>query len=330
MPEGICSVEFDPETGAFGEPTTLAQPLNPSYVLMDRSAQVLFAVRETTKDEDPALLSFSTGAKNGLAPLSKVLVAGELPCHLAFDPTHQRLASAQYLTGDVALCRTVDGVLQQPKTILNNLPLGPKPQRQEAPHAHCVAFTDEGSVLHVVDLGTDSVTSHRLDDGDEVVETQVLPLPPGCGPRHIVLNKAASRGFVICELDESLITLERNGIGWALESIHEGFPPPTDGLGAGAAIRLTADEKFVYVSGRRQSAIACFSVNGNVQPVAEFPSGGQIPRDFILTSDGNWLIVAHQDSGTLTSIKIDPENGLFELSEHRCNLHKPVCVLEYP
>ncbi|MGJ8586263.1 MAG: lactonase family protein [Marinosulfonomonas sp.] len=327
VPEGICSVEFDTDTGAFGTARPRAEVVNPSYLLTG-GADHLFAVRETMKDEDPALLSFSTGTGGAITPVSHVSIAGELPCHLAYDPTNARLASAQYWTGDVALCRCSDGVLQAPKAIQNTLPLGPKPQRQDGPHAHCVAFTDRGSVLHVVDLGTDSVTTHKLNAQDEVIETLVLSLPAGCGPRHIAINKAETRGFVICELDETLIVLQRDGMGWAMESVHEGFPAPMDGLGAGAAIRLSADEKFVYLSGRRQSAIACFSVADTVRRIGAFSSGGETPRDFILTSDGNWLIAAHQDSNTLTSIKCDPENGVFELSEHRCSLHKPVCVLE--
>lgn len=329
-PEGICTVSFDPETGSFGAARVLAKAHNASYILMDPTAPVLFAVRETTKGDAPALHSYSFGADGSIAPLSSVPIAGELPCHLAFDADNMRLASAQYLTGDVALCRVIDGALRPPVGIPNLLPLGPKPQRQEAPHGHCVAFSDQGTILHVVDLGTDSVTSHRLNANDAVIDTAVTHLPLGCGPRHIALNAAATRGFVMCELDETIIVLTRDGIGWNVESVHAGFPPPEDGLGAGAAIRLSADEKHLYLSGRRQNAIACFSVDGEVQRIAEFSTGGATPRDFIQTSDGKWIIVAHQDSGTLTSIRCDPEQGVFDLSDHRCEFHKPVSVLECP
>jgi 6-phosphogluconolactonase len=327
---GICLVFFNPKNGAFGQPRSVADCLNPSYLLLSSDEKTLFAVRETFSEETPALLSFRIEPKNALTPLSQIPIAGELPCHLAFDANHCRLASAQYLTGDVAICKVVNGELKSAASIANSLETGPKTKRQDRPHAHCVAFTDKGTVLHIVDLGTDSLTTHILGTDGKVLESTALHLPPGCGPRHIVINRQETRAYLFCELDESLIVLNRSGTGWVVDSVQPGFTAPEDGFGAGAAIRLSKDDRKIYISGRRQSKIACFSVAGEVRALGEFETGGETPRDFILTSDGGWIIVANQDSGTLASFRRNADTQLFDPSGHKCQIFKPVSLVELP
>lgn len=326
--KGIYAVSFDPTDGTFGSPRLVAESLNPSYLLLTPDAQTLFAVREVFKDDTPTLSSFRVGSSAALTKLSEVHLAGELPCHLAFDPVRNRLASAQYWTGDVALCQVEEGALGTPIGILNLLKTGPITARQDGPHAHCVAFTNDGEVLHVVDLGTDSLTSHRLGANNEPVENTVLTLPTGCGPRHIAINKSSTRAYLFCELDESLIVLDRSGLGWCVANVQPGFEAPKGELGSGAAIRHSVDERHVYISGRRQSRIACFTTAGNLTQIGEFDTGGVSPRDFILTMDGGWLIVANQDCGTLKSFRRDAVSGIATASGHGCAIRKPVSLVE--
>ena len=276
------------------------------------------------------MLSFQIEPENELTPLSQVPILGELPCHLAFDAHGCRLASAQYGTGDVGIFNVENGTLRSGASIENLLKRGPKTKRQDGPHAHCVAFSDKGTVLHVVDLGTDSLTTHRLDPNEKVLESTVLHLPAGSGPRHIVISRYENRAYLFCELDESIIVLNRAGTGWMIDSIQPGFTTPEGGYGAGAAIRLSKDDQKLYVSGRRQSKIACFSVSGEVSALGEFGTGGDNPRDFILTSDGDWIIAANQDSGTLVSFRRNADTQLFDPSGHKCQIFKPVSLVELP
>lgn len=328
-PHGICRVDFDPETGEFGKPEVAASALNASYLGAGTDFKTLFAVRETMSVDEPALLTFAVDAKAGLTPLSRVAMPGELPCHLAYDATNMRLVSAQYGTGDVLICAATEGKLHTPVIVKNTLKTGPFAPRQDGPHAHFVTFSDAGDVLHAVDLGTDSITSYRLNAENAVIETAVTQLPPGCGPRHMVLNAAETRAYLLCELDETLIALDRSDLGWEVTERVAAFPPPDDKHGSCAAIRLSGDESHVFVSGRRQSEIACFAVSGGLHRVGAFASGGKTPRDFILTRDGRWIIAANQDTDNLVSFRYDAEAGRFEPSGHQCAIFKPVSVLEW-
>ena len=104
---------------------------------------------------------------------------------------------------------------------------------------------------------------------------------------------------------------------------------PDDEDGAGAAIRLSPDERHLYLSDRKQSAIAGFGVADSPVPLGEINSGGLSPRDFILTSDGAWVIAANQNSNLLASFSRDPESGLLTASGHVCAIGSPVALVEW-
>ncbi|MDF0599827.1 lactonase family protein [Psychromarinibacter sp. C21-152] len=321
---GIYRVPFDGGTGAFGPPDLLADCVNPSSLVLSPCGVVLMAGREVFADHGPAVVSFRVSADGGLTPLSHMPLDGQLPCHLAFDPAQRRLASAQYWTGDVAICPVAAGVLQPPR-YLRRTGRGPNAARQEGPHAHCVAFSDGGEVLHLADLGTDSLVSHRLAPDGRAVETAELRLPAGSGPRHIALNRAATRAWVVCELDETLALLERAGLGWTLSRVRPGFEVPRGTDGAAAAIRLSHDARHVYISGRRQSSIAAFSGDG--QLIGRFDTGGQGPREFIVTPDDGWIVVANQTSDTLTSLRREAATGRLALTDNACAIGSPASIV---
>ncbi|GAL15537.1 hypothetical protein JCM19233_6559 [Vibrio astriarenae] len=46
-----------------------------------------------------------------------------------------------------------------------------------------------------------------------------MELPAGSGPRHMVLNTEETRAWVVCELSETLVTLEYREGAW--ESIDQ-------------------------------------------------------------------------------------------------------------
>ncbi|WP_319532013.1 lactonase family protein [uncultured Cohaesibacter sp.] len=326
--EGIYRVSFDPETGAFSDLKLLYSCVNPSSLVWAREERHLFAGREVFAEHQPAVLSLEMTPDGQIVPLSCLALPGELPCKIAYDPHHRRLASAQYWSGDVAIVSLEDGVFDANPVYTKQMGHGPNLSRQEGPHAHYVAFTDQGDVLHIVDLGTDAVVSHRLGSDNAIEETSCLKLPAGCGPRHMAITKDERRAFVFCELDESLVTLARDGLGWRVISQQPGFAMEDGVDGSGAAIRLSPDERHLYVSSRRLSAIACFKVDGEPELLGEIESGGISPREFIVTSDGNWLIVANQNSNSLTSLRRDRDTGLLSPSHQTITIGSPVALVE--
>lgn len=79
-------------------------------------------------------------------------------------------------------------------------------------------------------------------------------------------------------------------------------------------IRLSSDAKFLYVSNRGDNSLAIFKVlaDGQLERIDVVPTGGKFPRHFALTPCGNAVLVANQDSSTLTLFSRDKATGLIE------------------
>ena len=321
--EGIYSVRFDAEMGSFGVPELRAKCLNPSWLELSPDRKTLFAVCEVFAIDQPTVSSFEIHKGGILRKLSKRPTRGELPCHLAFDPYNSRLASAQYWTGDVEIFSVEVAELQTSSQFHWS---GPNVTRQVGPHAHFVVFSDKGNVLHMIDLGSDRVISIRLESDNSISETSILHLPAGSGPRHMALNGDASRAWLLCELDEALVLLKRDTLGWHIDKIQNAFTSGGHKNSAAAAIRLSTDQRHFYVSERRRSRIAGFQFDG--KKICEIDSGGLAPRDIIVTKDGRWVIAANQLSNTLTSFSRNPISGELLPTGNACDIGSPVSVLE--
>jgi 6-phosphogluconolactonase len=69
------------------------------------------------------------------------------------------------------------------------------------------------------------------------------------------------------------------------------------------------------VSNRGHDSLAVFSIDptsGALQRIAVTGTQGEIPRNFGISPDGRWLVVANQDSHSLVSFRRDPATGLLD------------------
>jgi 6-phosphogluconolactonase len=73
-----------------------------------------------------------------------------------------------------------------------------------------------------------------------------------------------------------------------------------------ADIHLDAAGERLYVSNRGHNSIAVFQVafDGGLGLLAIKPCGGDWPRNFALSPDGRFLVVANQNSGTLDVLPV--------------------------
>ena len=235
---------------------------------------------------------------------------------------------ANYGSGDVLVYKLNEkGVPIALLTRLYQAGQGANPDRQNAPHAHQAIFLKHSDQLAVVDLGSDRLHFYGYQ-GDEFSATpeQSLRLAAGCGPRHLVFNQAEDRAYVVCELSETVEILHKKDQWQWMQSVAL-YPAKASQQAAGA-IRLSSDEKHLYVSARAQNQIVVFDVNeqGLVHKAA-IDCGGQFPRDMNLSPDGRWLVVANQHSNNLVSFERDLNTGLLTSKASLDKLDAPVCVM---
>ena len=64
--------------------------------------------------------------------------------------------------------------------------------------------------------------------------------------------------------------------------------------------------------------------------IASCPTGGRTPRDFSIDPTGKWLLVAHQDSDTISIFNVNSYNGTLSFHKTVNNIESPVCLAWLP
>ena len=72
-----------------------------------------------------------------------------------------------------------------------------------------------------------------------------------------------------------------------------------------AAIRITKDNRFIYISSRGADLLTVISL----EIIQQINSGGMHPRDFILSEDEQYLLVVNKDTDDMSSFQLDKTNG---------------------
>ncbi|BDU38512.1 lactonase family protein [Vibrio nigripulchritudo] len=326
--KGIYKVSFDPETGQFGQAHLHLKCDNPTALAISSDGKNLYTVREVFQHKNPAMIHLHSDETHTVWN-----VQGELPCHIALHENPNFITTAQYWTGEVSLFQFNEQGGAQLIRHLEHQGTGPNTNRQEGPHAHYSAFTNGGFHLHSTDLGADKIWSYELDDSGKILNSAYCDVPSGCGPRHMVISPDERFAYVCCELDESLLVLTREDLGWRFHSQIQAFDCDKEIEGSVSAIRLSPNGRHLYVSGRRQSRIAHFTIDAQTQlpnREGDFATGGECPRDFTLTQDGQWMLIGNQYTNQIVSMRLNQETGKPEEISGKLDVGTPVAILEIP
>jgi 6-phosphogluconolactonase len=325
---GISCFDFDDESGACTFKAVSGEIANPSYLAIDKSGKYLFAVSEVMEDQGPALHSFAVGPDGSLEQLSKGAVQGGLPCHLSLNDAGTLIATATYMGGTLEVFPVAaGGVIGERSHLFQQSGTGPNAARQERAHMHCALFVPGRDEIDAVDLGIDSLMRFRVEPEDGMLVDRFVT-KPGSGPRHLARTADGRVGVLVSELDETVRLLHRRDDGWHEVAVAPAFPMSAPGDGACAAVKLSADARFAYVSGRRQNAIAVFEIGeSELKRLGDFASSGMTPRDFTIDPTGRFFLVANQNSDDIVVIDRDPDTGLVGAVRTRVPCGSPVCVV---
>ncbi|HEX8079163.1 MAG TPA: lactonase family protein [Jatrophihabitans sp.] len=300
---------------------------SPSFLAISADGNRVYAVNETDPGRVSAFGRTGSRAAPGLRPLGGQPTGGAHPCHLALHPSGRLLAVANYSSGSVAIHPLDDGGAVRPHAQLLRLRgSGPNIERQDGPHAHQVSFAAGGAELIVADLGSDRLWRYHQQAGGYVLVDEVS-LPAGSGPRQLLLDPAAGRGYVLGELDNSISTLEWRLPARLLSSVAGHAEPLTPGT-LSAALIFGPQPGLLYASHRGADRITVLRQDGDgVTPVADFDSHGQSPRHLSLSGDR--LYIANQLSDTLAGVPVARDTGLPAGPVSSLRVPSPSCVLAW-
>lgn len=170
--------------------------------------------------------------------------------------------------------------------------------------AGCHQVLLHGSYLFIPCLLMDQVMVYEKETFAFV---KAIPFPKNSGPRHGVFSK--KYWYMGSELSNELFLFEwKEDLTFSLvKRIAVGSPTNTL-----AALRLSEDEQFLYLSLRGSNELIVFDTVKQCI-IQRISSGGNHPRDFVLSPDKDFVFVAHKDSGTICAFERDKRNGTLTL-----------------
>ncbi len=345
--DGFYAYEFDQQAGVLvGEnPVAKASMPNPSYLAVrgnkvyavsempDASASVWawryggngFELVNSVPTGVVAPEASAPGTTGAPAPGSTGnLVSGEDPCYVSTDGV--LLAVANYSGGTLGVYRLrEDGSIAPLDSLLVSGTGGPDLSRQDTPHVHCAVFTPDGKHLLFTEFSADEIGRLDVSTGGVRNYCRAATLHPDYGPRHMVFDASGTHLFVIGELSGDITVYD-----YADGLLTEKQVIKADRLDArGAAdIHLSPDGKYLYASLRlRGDGIVVFSVSDDgTLTYAGYQATGSHPRNFNITPNGRWLLVACRDTDAIEIYALDPATGLLSDTSRRIPVQRPVFV----
>lgn len=304
--EGVYQLELNQDH--FENLELLHQVDNPTYI--DLNANTLFSV---VKDGTNGGIAYF---KDGLF-VNQVVEEGAPPCFVSSIPTKGLVFSANYHGGRVNVYALKDGDLVDHQSI----------RFGEGSKAHYIQYHEVLDRVLVCDLGLDRVYAFRIDEDNKLNLSATYQADAKTGPRHLVVHPETKLVYIFTELSSEVHVVDfTNDEVKFIESVSA-LPVGLDAQKWGAAIRLSKDGKYLYVSNRGHDSISVFKVGETLQLIQNVSTEGVQPRDFNLSPCGKYCVVANHDTNNLTLFAVDQASGLLTLLQKDFAAPEAVCVV---
>jgi 6-phosphogluconolactonase len=323
--KGLTSWRFDDATGALAEIATLKTIDDPNWLCVDATRRRLYAAGEDFATDQGWVAAFAIAADGTLTELNRQPTGGQTVCHMSLTPDRNFLLVANYNAVDGvnlpdgaarAFSIAADGSLGAVTATTHHAGKGPNADRQTHSHAHCVVTSPSGKFAYVADLGTDRIVVYALDAQGRMTAQPAgdLILPPGTGPRHLALSADGKMLFMVSELIATVFSASVNTETGALTQL-DAFPIASrnGGIVQPSGILLTPDGRHIFAELRQADEIIGLAVDpatGKLTQTYRASSGGKTPRDFCFSLSGKYVLVANQDSDTISVFTVDYANGI--------------------
>ncbi len=324
--KGLYSYSLNQETGKFVLQDSLAV-VNPSYLTFSANGKNIFAVSER-RDNSAALMAIGFDKKTGKMSLKSTQPTnGMAPCYVETNGTIA--VTANYSGGNISTFLIgKDGNLSKSlATFRGNASNQASPQNEA--HIHAARFDSDGNIL-ATDFSADQLLKLKVEDSGKVAEPVVVgKLLPGSGPRHIEFSKSEQYVYVMSELAGTVSVFKKNRQGLLVRT--QVIASDSVGGRGGADIHLTKDGKFLYTSNRlKADGISVFKVDSNTGKLTKigYQLTGVHPRNFAITPNDQYLLVACRDSNQIQVYERNKKTGMLTF-KHNIPVKKPVCVKFY-
>lgn len=313
---------------------SMAEVSNPSYITISPDEKIVYSVGENG-EEDSYVHSFSFDKDNGeLLLLNSQLTHGSAPAYITLNTKGNNVFTANYGGGSISQFNiSSDGTLSPLSNLFQFEGKSEDPIRQKQSHIHSVRYSPDGTFLFATDLGADKLyrykTINSVFEGQSAIlqnDSATYPVPSGTGPRHFDFHPNGLYFYLLGELSGEVIVYDYN-MG-DLKQKQVILADSTHAKGS-ADIHISPNGRFLYTSHRLQNdGIAIFSIDpidGTLKKVG-YELTGKHPRNFVITPNGNHLLVACKDDNIIQVFEIDKETGLLTNTHQKIEIDSPVCI----
>lgn len=225
-------------------------------------------------------------------------------CYVTQDDTH--IYTANYHDGTLGVFeKRTDGI--HPKKII---------KIQEKGGCHQVLKVDQHLLVPCLLLDTIEVY-----DKQSLQHVKTCVFPKGSGPRHGVMHPDKKRIFVLSELSCELFLLnEQYDIvkSWSLLKKTQ--------QGAGAAIVMSQDGRFLYMSIRGVNKLYVLDIEKE-DVIQVMDCNGDHPRDIALDPSHQYLFVANRFTNELVVYKRDAQYGTLQALDTSISIIEAVSIV---
>lgn len=324
----ICAYSFNQNTGV-AVPVNSVKLRNPSFFTLSADSKHIYSVSEYSDNKaSVSTISFDKDTR-AMSVVNTVPAMGESPCNITTDGTSVYVAN--YTGGSVVVFPlTSDGIIEKASLVLQYHAKGADTERQEKSHLHCVKISPDGNYLFADDLGGDCIYKYQIKDraGKPIFEKgnpDMFNVAAGSGPRHLTFSPNGKQAYLMNEISGTVIVFD-----YMDGNLKEKQTVKADTVHAqgSADIHLSPDGKFLYASNRlKADGIAIFQVDANGFLVkVGYQLTGIHPRNFGITPNGKFVLVACRDSDVIQVFKRDFQTGLLTNTHQDIKIEKPVCI----
>ena len=333
--KGIYTYHFNQENGIF-ELLSSATAANPSFVTLSPDGKHLYAVSEYNDgrqgaysfdvSEDKVQLSHPVFLPT--APKEYLPRAGADPCHIVSDGKY--VITANYTGGDISVF-SLDAAGRLQTEVQHISFVGKTPER--VAHIHCIIPTPDKKYILATDLGNNRVYrfhyNNKTHKNSEVLTAQrvAYEVSDGQGPRHLTFSKDGRFAYLINELGGECVVLSY--CKGKLKEVQRIMADEGGGRGS-ADIHISPDGRFLYTSHRlKKDGIAIFAIDpekGTLSKIG-YQHTGIHPRNFGITPNGKYLLVACRDDNKIQVFERNEATGEMTETAQAIEVDRPTCIV---
>lgn len=277
--QGIYTFTF--EDGKLENKQLFATIQNPKYIT--KQEEIVFVVADFK--DGSGVASYNTNGEI----IDTITYETKTSCFITVEK--QDIYTANYHTGTITHLTHTNGKLTYKNAY----------QIQEGAGSHQVLLYKEYVLVPCLFLDQVIILDRDLN------KVNTIQFPKNTGPRHGVFTKDKQYLYLVSELSNELFVIQTKDwkILHQISVLDNGETHVKDT----AAIRLSNDEKHIYVSTRTKDVLSCIQVENHVPTFIQTQHcQGKHPRDFILID--NYLICGNRDTNDVICFRINEDGTI--------------------